>query len=120
MYYLENLENIEQYRYTSKINALIECVYIENYFSLSQNQWVKNRIFPDNTIELIITDKKFKRYFSTEGESLILKSHLSGLKTKWQDIWLEGSPLISIRFKPDILFQIINFPAKEFKNRSME
>lgn len=107
------------YKIAGYLSSVIDCVFVETYFSIPDNQGIKKRIVPDNTVELIITDKLFKRSFSEQNDTSTLKSHISGLKTNYQDISLEGSPLISIRFKPDKIFQLTQIPASEFRNRSL-
>jgi AraC-like DNA-binding protein len=119
MYRVNKHKYVDNYHFTGAIQSLIECVFIENYFSRAENQWVRNRIVPDNTLELVLTDKKFKREFSNRGESQVLRSHFTGLKTQWQDIWVEDSPLLSIRFKPEVMYQLTSIPAVEFKNRAI-
>ena len=116
-------ENVNKYGTSYKLgeylNAVIDCVFEETYFSNADNQGVENRIVPDNTVELIITDKSFKRKFAGKKDAVSLGSHFSGLKTTWQDISLQGSPLISLRFKPEKIFQITKIPAYEFKNQCL-
>ncbi len=119
MYKVNKLNYIENYHFTGDIQSLITCVFVETFFSKPQNQWTRNRIVPDNTVELILTGKKFKRVFSNPDKSQTLRSHFAGLKTQWQDIWVEGSPLISIRFQPDVLFQLSRIKAVEFKNNAI-
>ena len=103
------------------ISSYIDCVFVETYFSKKHNQKISNRIVPDNTVELILTDQKFERRFSTKNnKSKILQSHFSGLKTSWQDIILEGSPTISIRFKPEKIFQLTGIHASELKNQALD
>ena len=119
MYKIHKLKNGECYQYNGKINSLIECVFIETYFTKVENQGVGNRIVPDNTVELILTNKNFQRNFSDGKRNKLLLSHLSGLKTKWQEIVLEGSPLISIRFKPEVVYQLSLLPAVECRNQAV-
>jgi len=119
MYELRKLKYGECYQFKGNLESLIECVFIENYFSRAENQNVSKRIVPDNTVELILTKNKFERRFSDEKSNQTLQSHLSGLKTKWQDILLEGSPLISIRFKPEIVYQLSALPASESVNQAI-
>jgi AraC-like DNA-binding protein len=107
------------YNIAGYLSSVIDCVFVETYFSMPGNQGIVKRIVPDNTVELIITDKSFQRNFSEQNETSTLKSHISGLKTTYQDISLESSPLISIRFKPDKIFQLTQIPASEFRNRSL-
>ncbi len=101
------------------LDAVVDCVFVEHYFSIPRNQGVFNRIVPDNTVELIITDKRFTRRLSQRDSTMTVSSHFSGLKTTWQDISLEGSPLISIRFKADKIFQLTGIPAFEFRDQSV-
>jgi AraC-like DNA-binding protein len=119
MYSIRKIKNGVYYYFNGNINSLIECVFIENYFSRQENQKICNRIVPDNTVELILTDKKFERRFSDKKKTKILHSHISGLKTTWQDILLDGSPFISIRFKPEIIYQLTTIPAFEFRNEAI-
>lgn len=102
-----------------ELDAIVDCVFVEHFFSHPCNQGLYNRIVPDNTVELVITDKLFKRRLSLHGNAKTMSSHLSGLKTAWQDIALDGSPLISVRFKSDKLFQLTGIPAFEFQNHSV-
>lgn len=113
-------ENGVWYTFGSDLDSFIDCVFIENYFSKKNNQGVSNRIVPDNTVELILTDQKFERKISNQDQTHILKSHLSGLKTKWQDIKLEGSPIISIRFKPEKIYHLTHCCASELTNQCLD
>jgi len=120
MYKIKKIKNGCWYYLGGKLNSVIDCVFIEDYFCHKRNQGVPKRIVPDNTVELILTDKIFERKISDQREPTVMKSHLSGLKTTWQDITLEDSPLISIRLRFDKIYQLTGIPASELSNQAIE
>lgn len=119
MYIANHTKNGVSFHLDGNISDVIQCVFIENFFSTESNQGVPTRIVPDNTVELILTNKKFERRISGQDYPIQLKSHFSGLKSKWQDIVLEGSPIISIRFNPEKVYHITGVPALELSNQAL-
>jgi AraC-like DNA-binding protein len=112
--------NGTHYQLRGKLESVIDRVFIEHFFSKKVNQGIPKRIVPDNTVELIFTDKRFERRLPKERQAKILYSHLSGLKTSWQDIVLDGSPIISVRFKPEKIYQLTKIPASEFVDQTFQ
>ncbi|WP_420387200.1 helix-turn-helix domain-containing protein [Roseivirga sp.] len=85
------------------LSDFIDCYWNEDYCDSTPDQQ-EIHVVPDNTIELIITNKAFQRYSPALKTAWTVKSHLSGLKTRSQQCIVTQSPLICVRFKPKAFY----------------
>ncbi len=102
----------------NNLSQFINCIWKEVFFNDTSNRGVRHLIVPDNSVEMLFTQNPFYRT-SEKGESAVLRSHLSGLKTKPQYIQTDSSPLLSIRFRPCCLHHFTSVPIRYTINESI-
>ncbi len=100
----------KQYKTSPDLQPYIDCIWFENLFDRIEHRCKKQLLIPDQSVELIFTDHKIHRSIEGRKEENGLKSHLAGMKTKWQHVSLTGSSLLSIRFKPFALRHFTRLP----------
>lgn len=104
--------NYQEIQPIHPLNQYIECVWTENFSDINPSS-LPHHIVPDNSIELIFTDSIIIRSSPFIQENRKMKSHLTGLKSKYQKVIVERSPLIGVRFKPNGLYPFSKLDLKE-------
>ncbi|MCR9173620.1 MAG: helix-turn-helix transcriptional regulator [bacterium] len=110
---------MEQYNYTEYPVSHPLSPYIDKIWHNTQDQDIQHRIIPDNTVELIIATSSIIRQKTGEKESIEVKSHLAGLKTKAQKIQVSAGEIVGIRFKPEGLYPFVENDISEIINASV-
>tara|TARA_R110000868_G_scaffold304437_9_gene565117 strand:+ start:27237 stop:28052 length:816 start_codon:yes stop_codon:yes gene_type:complete len=106
-----------EYKLAEPLQNYIECVWFEDFTQLEENSGRTHLVVPDNTVELVLTNNSFER--SSNEKKIKIRSHLTGLKTKPQQVKVVGKPLLSIRFKPHGIYPFINENVIDTVNESI-
>lgn len=110
----------QEYQLNSALSPYIDCVWTESYTQLPENLGKTHLVVPDHTVELIFTTHTIERKLKDAGkEKHSLRSHISGLKTKPQEIMVRGATILSIRFKPQGFYPFIKANLRETINQSI-
>lgn len=109
----------QSYQLSPLLRRYIDCVWVETFFEQPVNQNMPQLIIPDNSVELVFTQNMIERELKTYRELHKNRTHLSGLKTKPQQIKLNRSPLLCIRFKAHGLYRFTNVKASETVDQSL-
>jgi AraC-like DNA-binding protein len=96
--------NYSEYKLGRELSKVIDCVWFENYFDQPENVGATQSIFPDLSVELIFSESSIERLGFERNESVSLRCHLSGLKTKPQKVKVERSSSLGVRIKPSALY----------------
>lgn len=101
------------YRPSAILNNYMDCVWEEKFFDQPRNRNCFHRIVPDNSIELVISADPIERRTEGAPETGRFTSHLAGFKTRPQEIKLERSCLLAIRFRAHGLYRFTGIDARE-------
>ncbi|MEQ9168805.1 MAG: hypothetical protein RLO12_21285, partial [Fulvivirga sp.] len=102
-----------------ELSPYLDCIWTEDYFNEYENRNKPQLIIPDDTIELVFTKESFCRKSINSEIEKEYKTHLCGLKSKSQFIKLQGSPILSVRFKPFGLYYFTRFRMTHTINQSI-
>ncbi|MEQ9593329.1 MAG: helix-turn-helix domain-containing protein [Cyclobacteriaceae bacterium] len=114
------LEHYQECKFRGILSDHIDCVWRETYTKQPSMLGRSHLVIPDNTVELVVTENTFERRINESGGKWnTITCHVSGLKTKPQEVVVGGSPLLSIRFKPYGLYRLTRVPLNETINQSI-
>ncbi|WP_299226872.1 helix-turn-helix domain-containing protein [uncultured Psychroserpens sp.] len=109
----------EEYKLNYELNKYVDCVWKEQHSNSISNHNKDFLIVPDNTVELVFTSNTMYRKSSDTEKIVKIKSHLSGLKTKAQNINVTGNILLSVRIKPYSLYKFTKQNLKHTIDQSI-
>ena len=103
---------------TGQLGEWIDCIWKDDFFNKCENQGNLHKIFPDNSVELIISTSTMHRKTEAHEEAIIV-NHISGLRTKPQEITRSESALLGIRMKPEMLYLFSDIPIHETVDKAI-
>jgi AraC-like DNA-binding protein len=92
---------------------------VERFFDQPDNRGRYHRIVPDNSIELVLSEHPIERRPLGTEESQHFTSHLTGFKTRPQEIKLHRSCLLAIRFRVHGLYRFTGIDARELVDQNL-
>ena len=110
----------KEYQVNPILSPYIECIWMESYTQLPEVKGKTLRVVPDNTVELIFLESRMMRSFTDGNHTEKFASHLSGLKTKPQEICVEGRVILAVRFKPSALRFFTEVNLRETVDATLE
>jgi AraC-like DNA-binding protein len=110
----------QEYQLNGALRPYIDCVWMESYTQLPENIGRSYLVAPDHTVELIFTVHPIERRCKhSNQEKHALRSHISGLKTKPQEIVVTGETILSVRFRPEAFYPFVRADIQETVDRSI-
>lgn len=120
MFAKQLMKHYYEYSVSPELSPYLDCIWTEDYFNEYENRNKLQLIIPDDSIELIFTKESFWRKSINSEIEKEYKTHLCGLKSKSQFIKLQGSPILSVRFKPFGLYYFTRFRMTHTINQSID
>ena len=114
------MRTYKSYKLHDDLHSYIDCVWVETYFDQVEVAEIPQLIVPDNSVELIFSKEKIERRINSTGNYESHTTHVSGLKTKPQNIKMTASALLAVRFTPRGIYVFTGIPACEFVDQNIQ